>query len=87
MTTGDPLCWPRDTLYPQKLVLTSPTSSGIVGIVRSRIKATDSFHTFMAKLNYRPLNLRYKLFLFHGTSYVHFGKQYEIFGLDKRNTS
>jgi hypothetical protein len=25
---GDPLSWPRDTLYPQKLALTSPTSDG-----------------------------------------------------------
>jgi hypothetical protein len=25
---GDPLLWPRDTLYPQKLALTSPTSGG-----------------------------------------------------------
>jgi hypothetical protein len=25
---GDPLRWPRDTLYPQKLSLTSPTSGG-----------------------------------------------------------
>jgi hypothetical protein len=25
---GDPLRWPRDTLYPQKLALTSPTSGG-----------------------------------------------------------
>jgi hypothetical protein len=31
---GDPLRWPRDTLYPQKLALTSPTSGGrSVGIV------------------------------------------------------
>jgi hypothetical protein len=38
---GDPLHWPRDTLYPQKLALTSPTSGGrTVGIVRSRTKAT-----------------------------------------------
>jgi hypothetical protein len=25
---GDPLRWPRDTLYPKKLALTSPTSGG-----------------------------------------------------------
>jgi hypothetical protein len=31
---GDPLDWPRDTLYPKKLALTSPTSGGrSVGIV------------------------------------------------------
>jgi hypothetical protein len=36
---GDP---PRDTLYSQKLALTSPTRGGrSVGIVRSRTKATE----------------------------------------------
>jgi hypothetical protein len=39
---GNPLLCPRDTLYPQKLSLTSPTSGGrSVGIVRSRTKATE----------------------------------------------
>jgi hypothetical protein len=34
---GDPLRWPRNTLYPQKLALTSPTRGGrSVGIVRLR---------------------------------------------------
>jgi hypothetical protein len=38
----NPLRWPRDTLHPQKLALTSPTSGGrSVGIVRSRTKATE----------------------------------------------
>jgi hypothetical protein len=38
----DPLCWPRNTLYPQTLALSSPTRSGhSVGIVRSRTKATE----------------------------------------------
>jgi hypothetical protein len=38
----DPLRWPRDTLCPQKLALTSPTSGGrLVGIVRSRTKAME----------------------------------------------
>jgi hypothetical protein len=33
---------PRDTLYPQKLALTSPTSAGrSVGIVSLRTKATE----------------------------------------------
>jgi hypothetical protein len=36
---GDPLRWPRDTHYPQKLALPSPTSGGrSVGIVRLRTK-------------------------------------------------
>jgi hypothetical protein len=39
---GDLLRLPRDTLYPQKLALTSPTTYGrSVGIVRSRTKATE----------------------------------------------
>jgi hypothetical protein len=33
---GDPLRWPRDTLYPQKLALNSPISGG-----RLRTKATE----------------------------------------------
>jgi hypothetical protein len=38
----DPLHWSRDTLYPQKLVLPSPTSGGhSVVVVRSRTKATE----------------------------------------------
>jgi hypothetical protein len=38
----DPLRWPRGTLYPQKLALTSPTKGGrSVGIVRLRTNATD----------------------------------------------
>jgi hypothetical protein len=38
----DPSRWPRGTLYPQKLALTSPTSGGrAVGIVRSRTQATE----------------------------------------------
>jgi hypothetical protein len=41
---GDPLRWPRDTLYPQKLALTSPTSgSRSLGIVRLRAKDTELF--------------------------------------------
>jgi hypothetical protein len=38
----DPSRWPRGTLYPQKLAITSPTSGGrSVGIVRSRSRATE----------------------------------------------
>jgi hypothetical protein len=41
---GDLLHWPRDTLYPLKLALTSPTSGGrSVGIVRLRTKTTEFF--------------------------------------------
>jgi hypothetical protein len=39
---GDPLRWPRDTLYQLKLALTSPTGCGrSVGIVRLRTKTTE----------------------------------------------
>jgi hypothetical protein len=38
----DPLCWPHNTLYPQKLALTSPTSCvRSVALVCSRIQATE----------------------------------------------
>jgi hypothetical protein len=48
MAIGDPLCWLSDTLCPQKLTLTSPTSGGrSVGIVRSRTKATELFLLLM----------------------------------------
>jgi hypothetical protein len=44
----DPLRWARDTQYPQKLALTSPTSDGrSVGIVRMRTKVTEIFFCFM----------------------------------------
>jgi hypothetical protein len=44
---GNPLRWPRYTLYPQQLALTSPTSGGrSVGIVRSRTKATAFSFSF-----------------------------------------
>jgi hypothetical protein len=37
-----PLCWLRDTLYPQKLAPTLPTSGGrSVGIVHLRAKVTE----------------------------------------------
>jgi hypothetical protein len=39
---GDPLRWSRDTFYPQKLAITSPTCGGhSVGIVCLRTKATE----------------------------------------------
>jgi hypothetical protein len=37
----DPSSCPRDTLYSQKLALTSPTSGRSVGIVPSRTKVTE----------------------------------------------
>jgi hypothetical protein len=38
----DPSRWPRDTLYPQKCELSSPTSGGCsIGIVSSRTQVTE----------------------------------------------
>jgi hypothetical protein len=47
----DRLRWPRDTLYPQKLALTSPTYGGrSVGIVRLRTKTTEFVCLFVCLL-------------------------------------
>jgi hypothetical protein len=47
----DPLCWPCNTVYPQKLALTSTTSGGrSVGIVHSRIQATEFFYSTPIKV-------------------------------------
>jgi hypothetical protein len=46
----DPSRFPRGTLYPQKVALTSPTSGGrSVGIVRPRIEDTE--FSFMRQVN------------------------------------
>jgi hypothetical protein len=47
--SGNSLRWPRNTLYPQRLPLTSPTSGGrSVGIVRLRTTATEfSYFLYM----------------------------------------
>jgi hypothetical protein len=51
--SSHPLCWPRDTLYPQKLALTSTASCGrSVGIVRSRTKATEFLPYLLVGLKY-----------------------------------
>jgi hypothetical protein len=43
-----PSRWPRGTLYPQKLALSSPTSGGrSAGIVRSRTQATEFFSVLL----------------------------------------
>jgi hypothetical protein len=50
---GDPLSWPHDTLCPQKLALTSPTSGGCsVGVVRSRAKVTHFGFFFVCLFPY-----------------------------------
>jgi hypothetical protein len=46
----DPSRWPHDTLYQQKLALTSPTGGGRwIGIVRSRTQATEFFYDAQMK--------------------------------------
>jgi hypothetical protein len=41
----DRCCWPRGTIYPQTLALSSPTRGDrSVGIVRSRTKTTEYFY-------------------------------------------
>jgi hypothetical protein len=45
---GDPLRWPRDSVYPQKLALTSQTSGGrSVGVVRLPAEATEFVCSFV----------------------------------------
>jgi hypothetical protein len=52
----NPPRWLRNSLYPQKLTLTSPTSSGrSVGIVRSRTQATK----FYTGIIFKSVNNRY----------------------------
>jgi hypothetical protein len=65
---GDPLLWPHDSLHPQKLVLTSPTSGGrSVSIVRSPTEATE-FSLFWHICSNQELRSQKKLwFVGNGT--------------------
>jgi hypothetical protein len=55
----NPLRWPCDTLYQQKLALTSPTSDGhSVGIVRLLTMATK-FVLYIFTVMYVPDNMRH----------------------------
>jgi hypothetical protein len=55
---GNPLRWPRDNLYPQKLALTSPTSGGrSVGIVRSRTEAKEFSFSLWGEQSTQVINL------------------------------
>jgi hypothetical protein len=57
-TIQEQLCWSRDTLYPQKLAITSLASGGrSVGIVRLRAKATELVCLFVC-LWYSSANIR-----------------------------
>jgi hypothetical protein len=51
------LRWPRDTFYPHKLAITSPTSGGrSVGIVRSR---TQTMEFFFININCHDFNVNF----------------------------
>jgi hypothetical protein len=53
---SDSLRWPRDTLCPQRLALTSTTSGGrSVGIIPSRTQATEFFFYFKSNYIREPL--------------------------------
>jgi hypothetical protein len=59
---GDPLRWPRDTLYPQKLALTSPTSGGrSLCIVPLRTRFDFDDDQFDSVISFMPL----RTFLFN----------------------
>jgi hypothetical protein len=63
----DPSRWPRGTLYPQRLALTSPTSDGrYVGIVRSRTQATEFFFWLVMALDGLIQNNLQQLHLYVG---------------------
>jgi hypothetical protein len=54
----DPSRWPRGTLYPQKLALTSPTSGGrSVGIVHSWTQTTEFSLVFMKQQNLNSFSM------------------------------
>jgi hypothetical protein len=61
---GDPSHWPRYTIYPQKLALTSPTSGGrSVAIVRSLTKVTDFVFFFACLLHIVIVNVTESTFV------------------------
>jgi hypothetical protein len=71
----DPSRWPRGTLYPQKLALTSPTSdSRSVGIVRSQTQATE--FTFLFYYYYYLIELQMFLPGGSGTTIRHNTQKY-----------
>jgi hypothetical protein len=69
----DPSRWPRGTLCPQELVLTSPTSCGSsVGIVRSRTQATEFSFIYIC-IHTQQLHLAYRLLqnVLSGSNNIH----------------
>jgi hypothetical protein len=70
------LRWPRDTLYPLKLALTSPTSGGrSVGIVRLRTQAMEFFFSmlFFKRPSFTPISPLCISFESHVQSYTYMG--------------
>jgi hypothetical protein len=61
---GDPLRWPRDTLYQLKLALISPTGCGrSVGIVRLWTKTTEfSFLVLVLSKNMNTVQIRMDIY-------------------------
>jgi hypothetical protein len=48
----DPSCWPRGTLYPQKLAITSPTIGGrSLGIVEFFLTKSELKYTYCSQRN------------------------------------
>jgi hypothetical protein len=79
---GDPLRWPRDTLYPQKLALASLTSGGrSVGIVRLR---TTSHGVFFFSGRYYVLPEYWPFPLGHSVQWCHQQRdldRHQVFGV------
>jgi hypothetical protein len=74
---GDPLRWPRRTLYPQKRALTSPTSGcRSLGIVRSRTKATE---LFIFEISFPP-NFLFVCYTGWGRKFCHWLERTSIAG-------
>jgi hypothetical protein len=74
----NPSLWPRGTLYPQKLALTSPTSGGSsIGIV---LKATTAASIQVSKFSFQKAMPGIKLsHLWHQTRYRRFNEQSAVF--------
>jgi hypothetical protein len=92
----DPSHWPRNTLYPQKLAPTSPTSGGLsVGIVRLRTEATEFSFSFLLLPEVEGMleqvcsrNPLWRELTFHSHKHITFFSQIQSwYFLIKRDTS
>jgi hypothetical protein len=83
---GDPLRWPRDTLYPLKMALTSTTSvGGSVGIVRLRsfLSSFSNWEQIRNKINERHSSIAG----IHGLLFVQVPEQNRFIQQNKGSTS